>query len=77
MESMNYILQSAHFAQIGYSNGKWWLPEKTSENTTISGEILNFDAGSWYAIIYIRKISKFFCYLLFNWFVNSTSYMAK
>ena len=48
------------FCKIGYSNGKWWLPEKTSENTTISGEILNFDAGSWYAIIYIRKISKFF-----------------
>ena len=44
------------FCKIGYSNGKWWLPEKTSENTTISGEILIFDAGSWYTIIYIRKI---------------------
>ena len=48
------------FCKIGYSNGKWWLTEKTSENTTISGEILIFDAGSWYTIIYIRKISKFF-----------------
>lgn len=46
------------FCKIGYSNGEWWLPEKSSENTTISGEILIFDAGSWYTIIYIRKILK-------------------
>lgn len=44
------------YCTIGYSNGNWWLPVKSSENTTISGESLTFDAGSWYTIIYIRKI---------------------